>query len=444
MASINNRAPFHVVPRAVANASHEQKFRSRPAAETYKQDLASKGIPASIVQAETGYWEAEVRRKDGQGKLHPKRERFHTKQQAEAWAKEQENVIVEVRDKKLSLTVNQTPWSEAVELWYAVEVCGLPKEQWNDPKALELIESGQKKSKLAGQTVIKYSKKRIIDDFGPETLIGDITIPVVREWRDKLLKDGYAPSTIANYRQIVSGTIKYFISEKDFVGVNPCRQIKWPKPDNAIDPPKLADDELMRERKDEDEFDDGTRDEIPESDEELLLKTIGKQSPWLVPIVKFGLETAARRSEILRLEWEHIDFKNGELRIIKEKNDHKKSNGEQKGRTLPFWPELEELLNSIQPDKSLRRGRVFEGTASSCTHSFAEAVKKLGWTDLTFHSLRKIATGRLSKMLPNVVELSHVTGHRDLQTLAKRYYGVDLKDLAAKISNHRRKATPNS
>ena len=53
---------------------------------------------------------------------------------------------------------------------------------------------------------------------------------------------------------------------------------------------------------------------------------------------------------------------------------------------------------------------------------------------LSFHSLRKIGTARLSKKLPNVVELSKITDHRDLATLARRYYGVELADLARKIA----------
>jgi integrase len=47
--------------------------------------------------------------------------------------------------------------------------------------------------------------------------------------------------------------------------------------------------------------------------------------------------------------------------------------------------------------------------------------------DLRFHDLRHIATSRLAKFYPNVIELSMVTGHSDLKML-KRYYHTKPED----------------
>lgn len=439
MATIANRAQFEVIPRAAANASKAKKFRSRSQAEAYKTDLASEGVPASIKQAETGSWQAIVRLIDGQGNKIEKASTFHTKEQAEEWASSIEGSIRSARNKNLSMTVSDTPWKQAVMTWFAIKVVGCSNEaDWMDEEKLKEAEGV-----MAGKKVIGYNIKRVIADFGAETPIGEITKPVVRKWRDQMMHvEKYTPSTIANYRQIISGTFRYYISEKDLQETNPCKELEWPKPDNAITPPDLSNEKISRGKApasdvndgDEDDLDPGPS-EILKSDEELLIAEIQAKSPWLVPIVKFALETAARRSEILRLEWEHIDFDKGLLRIIKEKNDFRKNNNTPKGRVLPIWKRLAELLIETQPNPKKRKGLVFEGTASSCSHSFANAVKALGWTDMSFHSLRKIATGRLAKKLPNCIELSSITGHKDLQTLATRYYGTDLAKLAEKITN---------
>ena len=58
---------------------------------------------------------------------------------------------------------------------------------------------------------------------------------------------------------------------------------------------------------------------------------------------------------------------------------------------------------------------------------------KIGFLeDIHFHDLRHEATTRLSKKLSNVLELSAVTGHRDLRML-KRYYHPRAEDLAKKL-----------
>ena len=52
--------------------------------------------------------------------------------------------------------------------------------------------------------------------------------------------------------------------------------------------------------------------------------------------------------------------------------------------------------------------------------------------DLRFHDLRHEATSRLATLLPNVIELSRITGHKELKML-NRYYQVSVKELAMKL-----------
>jgi integrase len=52
--------------------------------------------------------------------------------------------------------------------------------------------------------------------------------------------------------------------------------------------------------------------------------------------------------------------------------------------------------------------------------------------DLRFHDFRHISTSRLAKIFPNVIELSMVTGHKDLKML-KRYYHTTAHDLVKRL-----------
>ena len=52
--------------------------------------------------------------------------------------------------------------------------------------------------------------------------------------------------------------------------------------------------------------------------------------------------------------------------------------------------------------------------------------------DVHFHDTRHEAASRLSEKLSNVLELSAVTGHKDLRML-KRYYHPRAEDLAKKL-----------
>ena len=52
--------------------------------------------------------------------------------------------------------------------------------------------------------------------------------------------------------------------------------------------------------------------------------------------------------------------------------------------------------------------------------------------DVRFHDLRHMAITRLAEKLPNLIELSAVSGHKSLAML-KRYYHPNAAELAKKL-----------
>jgi integrase len=139
------------------------------------------------------------------------------------------------------------------------------------------------------------------------------------------------------------------------------------------------------------------------------------------PFVILAIETAMRSGEILSLRWENIDYQTRTAFLALTKN------GE--SRRVPLSTRSVETLQSLP--RSID-GRVLPINFAALETNFKRARDRAGLTDLRIHDLRHTAATRLSEKLPNLLELSAVTGHKSLAML-KRYYHPNPQLLAEKI-----------
>jgi integrase len=151
------------------------------------------------------------------------------------------------------------------------------------------------------------------------------------------------------------------------------------------------------------------------------LKPTGRRSIWMLPLVRLALETAMRRSEILGLRWENIDLIRQTAFLPDTKNGT--------SRTVPLSAAAVEVLRSLPRNIS---GVVFPIHSFTLSAAFKRAVKRSGLIDFHFHDLRHTAITAMAQKLPNLIELSAVTGHKSLAML-KRYYHPSVEDLARKL-----------
>lgn len=167
------------------------------------------------------------------------------------------------------------------------------------------------------------------------------------------------------------------------------------------------------------------RDRILSSEEEKSLidafDTIGRRNIYMRPLVIIAIETAMRRGELLALRWCNLDLqqRTAYLPITK--------NGED--RDVPLSTRAVTTLESLP--RSID-GRVFPLNAAAMEAAFHKGRVRAELLDVHFHDLRHTATTRLAEKLTNILELSAVTGHKDLRML-KRYYHPKASDLALKI-----------
>jgi integrase len=153
-----------------------------------------------------------------------------------------------------------------------------------------------------------------------------------------------------------------------------------------------------------------------------VLKPIRHDSNhWVLPIVKFALETAMRRSEILSLRWVDIDLLKRTAHLQTTKNGD--------SRTVPLSTRAVQILQKLP--RSID-GKVFQIQKANLHKHFTNGCKKAYIDDFRFHDIRHTAITNMASKFNNILELSAITGHRQLSML-KRYYHPKAEDLALKL-----------
>ncbi len=320
-----------------------------------------------------GRWQARVRRKGQQ----PVSKSFKNKEHAQRWARQ-----VETEIDKGSFT-NQIL---------------ADKSLFKDVIARYIEEVTLKSRSMREDT---YRLKALARHPIANLRMTALTPMRVAEYRDKRLQVVSA-GTVIRELSYFSSIINHARREWGINMINPIPLVKKPASPqgrNRI----LTDDELSRL------FD-------------ALKPKIKSSNHWVLPLTKFALESAMRRGEILGLRWEHIDLQKRIAFIPLTKNGQ--------SRTVPLSSAAIQILQSLPRNLE---GTVFPVTKFTLSAAIERARLKAKLGDFHFHDLRHLAITRLAEKLPNLVELSAVSGHRSL-TMLKRYYHPNPIHLSQKLS----------
>lgn len=320
-----------------------------------------------------GKWQARITRK-GQPAV---AKSFHSKQDAEKWARQLESEIDKGSYTNLALA-ERTTFGEVIER-YILEVT----------------------SKSRGKLENTYRLKALARHPIGKLRMTALTPIKVAEYRDERAKN-HAPATVIHELACLSAIINHARREWGISIINPIPMVKkpqMPQGRNRI----LSEHELSQLYG-------------------ALIPRVKNGNHWMLPLVKFALESAMRRGEILGLRWEHVDLQRRTAFIPLSKN------GE--SRTVPLTSAAIEILNELPRDL---RGRVFPLTGGQVSAAIERARIKAKLGDWHFHDLRHMGITRLAEKLPNLIELSAVSGHKSLAML-KRYYHPRAEDIARKLA----------
>ena len=154
---------------------------------------------------------------------------------------------------------------------------------------------------------------------------------------------------------------------------------------------------------------------------EIAQKIIDKAAPHLKPIIYTALYTGLRRSNILNLKWEEVDFYNNLINV--KVKDRTQAGG--KNLSIPMIDKLKEIL-SAQPKINEYVFNYHQRPIKDIKHSwhsiFYDGKGKLRDNSLpyiNFHTLRHTAATWILKKTNNLKITQEILGHANISTTMK-------------------------
>ncbi len=324
------------------------------------------------IRSRNGKWQARITRKGQQAVA----KSFHSKQDAEKWARQVEAEIDKGSYTNIALA-ERTLFKDVIER-YIQEVTLKTRSKREDRYRLKA---------LARHQIAKL----------PMAALTPIKVAEYRDERLKLVSNGAVIRELSYFSSIINHARR----EWGINMVNPIPLVKKPASPQGRNR-SLTEDELGRLYA-------------------ALTPRVKNANHWILPLTRFALESAMRRGEILGLRWEHVDLSKRTAFIPLTKN------GE--SRLVPLSTAAIEILQGLPRNL---HGTVFPVTGCALSAAFERARLKAKLDDFHFHDLRHMAITRLAEKLPNLIELSAVSGHKSLAML-KRYYHPNPEQLAQKL-----------
>ncbi len=284
------------------------------------------------------------------------------------------------------------------------------------------------------------------------------------QFRNRMKKTGYAPSTIVRRLNLIARAIGVARLEWGInIPVNPADASQCARPKGAdrkrdrillpaplpiamaiasqaipanLPAVRVLEGEVLPPLAERDDFVKGEEERLLDS---CVLQPIEKPDPWLMLAVRLAIATAMRQGEICALEWPHIDFQRRTIAVLgPERWDGNRCTKNRTVRIIPMLDDAYEILMAIPRGEDRR---VIKLGQNALKMRFRRAVARAGLVDLTFHDLRHVATSRLSNIYRDPLSLRLVTGHKDLKSLA-RYFHKTPEELRAEASGMLPPAVP--
>jgi len=209
--------------------------------------------------------------------------------------------------------------------------------------------------------------------------LGDVTPDAVERYKTALLAEGYAKSTVRSTLLCLSSVFKTAIDRMHVLeGVNPCKGIELPKPDEQI-PRYLELDEIDR-----------------------LLVAAENHSVDMLLVMALGVFAGLRKNEIVHCRGTWIDYKGRGRVLVQSEGRFQTKSG--RARKIPLSTRLRAILERCAPADRER----FIVYPDKLEKSGAKTVYRVDFTE-AFSTVCKMA------------ELDNVTPHTLRHTFASQH-----------------------
>jgi len=236
-------------------------------------------------------------------------------------------------------------------------------------------------------------------------MVNQETLKLYVEWRMKLVK----PTTVNGDLIVLNGAFK-FAENQGYIPRNPIPKVKR----LPVKPKKI-------------EF-------FLKNELTAILDKAKSERPDLFRVFLFLAYTGCRRGELIHLEWTDLDF---QKRTIKFQNKEFWSTKTRENRIIPMHSKIYEELVGIEPKENWvftwKGGRKLDQHIREAMVSIARSVgirKKVN-----IHTFRHSFATHLLSEGSDIITVSHLCGHRDIETTRKYLHLVEdnLKQAIAKL-----------
>ncbi|ELV8729075.1 site-specific integrase [Vibrio cholerae] len=142
----------------------------------------------------------------------------------------------------------------------------------------------------------------------------------------------------------------------------------------------------------------------------------------LVDIFHLSILTCMRLGEITRVSWDDINFTTSTL-TIRDRKDPRNRRGN--NCTIPLFPEAMAIIERQPRNKNC----IFPYKKESIGAAWQRVCKEEGIEDLRYHDLRAEGACQLFERGLSIVEVSKVTGHKDINILNNVYLRLNIQSI---------------
>lgn len=321
-----------------------------------------------------GRWQAQVRRRG----MKPRCKSFDTKIEAEKWARDLEAQVDRFGAAPDTKILESTTLGQLLER-YQREVSPQKRGSVQEIQRIDVL----RRHDLAYRTMIGLSQQDIAS------------------FRDERLQS-VAPSTTVRELAILSHVLE--VAMRDW---------GLPLAKNVV---KLVRRPAIRNER--------SRRLTGNEEQRLLDACDAGKTPFLRTLLIVAIETGMRRGELLGLKWTDLSHNRRVLSLALTKNGS--------GRDVPLSQRAFDALIAWRQHPDIDPSNIFPMRAGTLEQAWRRLLTRSGVTALRFHDLRHEGVSRLFERGLNVIEVSAVSGHKELRML-KRYTHLAADDLVTRL-----------
>jgi integrase len=322
-----------------------------------------------------GRWQAQVRRRG----MKPRAKSFDSKADAEKWARDLETQVDRFGVAPDTKILETTTLGALLER-YQHEITPTKRGAVQEDQRIDVL----RRHELAHRTLIGLSQQDIAS------------------FRDERLQS-VAPSTTVREMAILSHALEVAV-----------RDWGMPLAKNVV---KLVRRPVIRNER--------SRRLTGDEEQRLLEGCDVGLVPYLKTLIILAVETGMRRGEILGLGWPDISHNRRVITLTMTKNGS--------GREVPLSQRAFEALIEWKGHADADQSVVFPMKPGALEQAWRRLLVRSKVKGLRFHDLRHEGVSRLFERGLNIIEVSSISGHRDLRML-KRYTHLSADDLVTRLA----------